>query len=151
MTTSSTPSPPTQSLAEYNRQYTNLTERLQQLVDNRNTLVTQLNENEGVKEELELLKPGAELFRALGPALVQMDVMEAKELVNGRIKKIQENLSVLETDFEKVGKERQDVISKIQTLRQQQSTATTSTTPPTTASTTTTNTTTTASSRLQNQ
>ena len=51
----------------------------------RQTLDAQLNENKLVKEEMDSLESGANVFKLIGPAMIRQDVEEAKGNVNKRI------------------------------------------------------------------
>ncbi|XP_001599529.1 prefoldin subunit 6 [Nasonia vitripennis] len=51
----------------------------------RQQLDSQLNENTVVKEELDLLKAGNEVYKLIGPVLIKQELIEAKENVNKRM------------------------------------------------------------------
>ncbi|XP_011502730.1 PREDICTED: prefoldin subunit 6 [Ceratosolen solmsi marchali] len=54
-------------------------------VARRQILGSQLNENNVVKEELDLLNPGNEIYKLIGPILIKQELIEAKENVNKRV------------------------------------------------------------------
>ena len=57
-------------------------------------LDSQLNENKAVKQELDLLKSGNEVFKLIGPVLIKQDQEEAKQNVEKRIEYITAELYV---------------------------------------------------------
>merc|ERR1712170_218024 len=60
----------------------------QKTLSARQTLDSQLNENKLVKEELDHLETGANVFKLVGPALIRQDLDEAKGNVDKRIEYI---------------------------------------------------------------
>lgn len=58
----------------------------------RQQLDGQLNENTGVNQELNLLKPGDEVFKLIGPVLIKQDLEEAKQNVSKRMEYISSEL-----------------------------------------------------------
>ncbi|XP_046751040.1 prefoldin subunit 6 [Diprion similis] len=58
----------------------------------RQQLDGQLNENTAVKQELDLLKSGNEVFKLIGPVLVKQDLEEAKQNVVKRMEYISAEL-----------------------------------------------------------
>ena len=89
---------------EQQREFTKLTEELQKLASTRQQLTIQLNENESVRAEFALLSDSAEVFRAVGPALVRTETGDAKSLVEGRIDMIKKDIARIESQVEeKVG------------------------------------------------
>ncbi|XP_033212288.1 prefoldin subunit 6 [Belonocnema kinseyi] len=58
----------------------------------RQQLDGQLNENTTVKEELDLLKSGNEVYKLIGPVLVKQDLEEAKQNVAKRMEYISAEL-----------------------------------------------------------
>ncbi|XP_046387819.1 prefoldin subunit 6 [Ischnura elegans] len=57
----------------------------QRAVSIRQQLDGQLSENSVVKDELDMLKPGAEVFKLIGPVLVKQSLEEAKQTVSKRM------------------------------------------------------------------
>ena len=78
------------------KEFLQLGEEIQKLANTRQQLVIQLNENEGVRSELSLLSGSAELFRAVGSALVKTEANDARALVDGRVEMIKKELSKTE-------------------------------------------------------
>ena len=58
----------------------------------RQQLDGQLNENTTVKEELDLLKSGNDVYKLIGPVLVKQDLEEAKQNVGKRMEYISAEL-----------------------------------------------------------
>ncbi len=62
-----------------------LFEEYQSVISSRQQLDSQLTENNGVKEELNLLESDANVFKLIGPVLVKQDLEEARQNVSKRI------------------------------------------------------------------
>jgi len=58
---------------------------LQGLRGDEQVLISQQNENEMVKQELDLLDDSAPVFKRMGPVLMKNDLSEAKETVQKRL------------------------------------------------------------------
>mmetsp|Transcript_10031 Transcript_10031/g.16429 ORF Transcript_10031/g.16429 Transcript_10031/m.16429 type:complete len:127 (-) Transcript_10031:714-1094(-) len=82
-------------------------ERINSSIEN---LRAQLMENQSVEEELNLLDEDAEVFKALGPVLLKMDLDDAKATVKGRLERL--NAEILRLD--KVVKDKELEKQKIQ-------------------------------------
>ena len=78
------------------KEFVHLGEEIQKLANSRQQLAIQLNENEGVLAELALLSSEAELFRAVGSALVRTESSDAKALISGRVDMIKKELAKTE-------------------------------------------------------
>lgn len=103
-------------MKKFNDQYQKFQEsrnQIKKLIGQRGQLEVQLNENKIVKEvfsiiqifinnlimtfqfkELELLDDNVRTFKLIGPALMKIDLKEAKDNVNNRIKYINQELYV---------------------------------------------------------
>lgn len=57
----------------------------QKAISTRQQLDAQLNENQVVKDELNLLSNERRIYKAIGPALIKMEIIEAKQNVSKRI------------------------------------------------------------------
>ncbi|XP_063215803.1 prefoldin subunit 6 [Bacillus rossius redtenbacheri] len=66
------------------------------MVTQRQRLDGQLNENTGVKQELELMKSGGEVYKLIGPVLVKQELEEAKQNVAKRMDYIKSELKRLD-------------------------------------------------------
>lgn len=83
---------------------------------------SQLNENNVVKEELDLLESDAGVFKLIGPVLVKQDLEDAKQNVNKRIEYISSELKRHDTllqDLEKKQETQRDTIHKLEQQIQQ--------------------------------
>lgn len=103
---------------ELQREFVFLGEKIGKLAQMRQQLVAQLNENEGVKAEFDLLSDDSELYRSLGPALLRIDKVEAKTLVEGRLERIKGDLKKLEGQVETVGTKRLEIQREMQAYQQ---------------------------------
>lgn len=81
-----------QQMTEELNKFQLLRNQYKKIISMRGQLEVQLNENKIVKEELDLLEDSAKTFKLIGPALVKIDLKEAKDNVNNRIKYINEEL-----------------------------------------------------------
>ena len=67
------------------------------LTQSKTTLLTQKNENELVISELNLLDENEdEVLKAIGPSLIRVDCADAKEQVNSRLTRLNEELKKVE-------------------------------------------------------
>ncbi|CAH3034071.1 hypothetical protein pdam_00010095 [Pocillopora damicornis] len=95
---------------------------LQKLINTRQQLDGQLNENKVVKEELDIIEPDGNVYKLIGPVLVKQDLEEAKQNVGKRIEYITTELKRNETGIKDVEKKRgasQETLSKLQQQYQQ--------------------------------
>jgi len=76
-------------------------------VEIREKLESQLNENTIVKEELDILELGANVFKQVGPVLVKQDLEEAKVAVANRISFISTELSRQEKNIVSLQKDQE--------------------------------------------
>lgn len=93
----------------------------QKTLSARQTLDSQLNENKLVKDEMDGLESGANVFKLIGPAMVKQDVEEAKSNVNKRIDYIQGELKrqdELLKDLDKKQDEHRENLTSMQTQMQ---------------------------------
>lgn len=92
-----------------------------QALSARQTLDSQLNENQLVKEEMDALEADARVFKLIGPALVRQAVSEAQANVDKRIAYITAELKRQETllkDLEDKQEERRNNLQTMQTQMQ---------------------------------
>lgn len=83
--------------------FKNAQKELQKAIRTRGQLDGQLNENEIVKEELNLLPEDGKVYKSVGPVLIKTELVEAKQNVTKRIdyiskemKRIDEHIASLE-------------------------------------------------------
>ncbi|KAJ2346132.1 Prefoldin subunit 6 [Coemansia erecta] len=77
------------------------------LVENRQKLESQLQENELVEKEFKLLKDGARVYKMIGPVLVPQDKTEATANVEKRLEYIRDEVKRAEQRLEQMAKEQQ--------------------------------------------
>ncbi|CAN7994090.1 unnamed protein product [Ixodes hexagonus] len=88
----------------------------------RQKLDSQLNENNVVKEELDLLETDAGVYKLIGPVLVKQGLEEAKQNVSKRIDYISAELKRHDTllqDLEKKQEAQREAIHKLEQQIQQ--------------------------------
>eukprot|EP00744_Colponema_vietnamica_P014257 GILI01019964.1.p1 GENE.GILI01019964.1~~GILI01019964.1.p1 ORF type:complete len:152 (-),score=29.89 GILI01019964.1:60-470(-) len=78
------------------------------LIETRQTLGSQKNENDLVREELFRLEPGASVYKLIGPALVAQDVSDAKVLVEKRLERINDSIKSIDSSIEACDKQEND-------------------------------------------
>merc|ERR1711931_14023 len=98
-----------ESLQKEVESYQKLQKDLKKFISARQELEAQYNENKTVKEELDILKKTADVFKLTGPVLVKQDLDEAKITVQKRIDYIQAEL-----------KRHEKAISELQGKQEQQ-------------------------------
>lgn len=76
---------------------------MQKTIQQRQQLDSQLSENQIVKDELNLLRDDAAVYKSTGPILLKVDLVEAKQnvatridLINKELKKVDDRISTLE-------------------------------------------------------
>ena len=97
--------------------FQNIQKDIQKLVSGRQQLDAQYNENKIVKDELDVLENGANVFKLTGPILVKQDLEEAKLNVQKRIDYIQGELKRHETsikDLQTKQESHRDSLGKLQ-------------------------------------
>lgn len=90
----------TEELKKQEEEFQQLGEEIQKLASTRQQLSIQLNENEGVKSELDLLPDTAEVYRNIASALVKTEVGDARAIVDGRIEHIKRDIARTESQVE---------------------------------------------------
>merc|ERR1740117_1685913 len=94
---------------------------LQTLANSRNTLQTQMHENEMVNAEFKLLEEDASVFKLVGPVLVKQDLQEARANIQKRMEFIKIEITRLDNQFkekEKLVKSRRDTVMQMQAAMQ---------------------------------
>ncbi|XP_019874254.1 prefoldin subunit 6 [Aethina tumida] len=83
--------------------FKNNQKELQKAISTRQQLDGQLNENEIVKQELDLLPENGKVYKSVGPVLIKTELVEAKQNVSKRmdyiakeIKRVDEQIITLE-------------------------------------------------------
>lgn len=120
-------------MAELQKQLQSLSEEFQKLqtdleglVDARQKLESQQQENQGVQSEFASLDEDSNIYKLIGPVLLKQDKNEAVMAVNGRLEFIEKEIKRIETQIqeteEKADKKRTEII-QFQTSIQQQAAA----------------------------
>jgi len=84
-------------------EYQKLQSDLSVVVDSRQRLEAQLQENEMVKKELAQLTPESEVYKLVGPVLIKQDQQDARTNVNQRLELIQGDIKRVEAQIEEIG------------------------------------------------
>ncbi|XP_017781876.1 PREDICTED: prefoldin subunit 6 [Nicrophorus vespilloides] len=92
---------------------------LEKVVNSRQQLDGQLNENEIVKKELDLLKAEALVYKSIGPVLIKTDLVEAKQNVSKRIEFISKELKRVDDQINTLEKKQDTHNENLQRLQQQ--------------------------------
>ncbi|XP_067012490.1 prefoldin subunit 6 [Anabrus simplex] len=85
----------------------------------RQTLDGQLNENTAVKQELDLMKGGAEVYKLIGPVLIKQDLEEAKQNVAKRMDYIRNELKRMDEMIVQLDKKQETHRETLNKLQQQ--------------------------------
>ncbi|XP_020292117.1 prefoldin subunit 6 [Pseudomyrmex gracilis] len=92
------------------------------MLNQRQQLDGQLNENMMVKSELDLLKDENDVFKLIGPVLVKQDLSEAKQNVSKRMDYIKAELKRVDdtlASYEKKMETQKDALNKLEQAFQQ--------------------------------
>ncbi|KAL2263200.1 hypothetical protein VTK26DRAFT_7774 [Humicola hyalothermophila] len=107
-------------------EFTKLQQDLQEIVQSRQKLEAQKQENLGVQKEFAKLKDGETIYKLIGPVLLKQDRAEAESTVNGRLEFINKEISRLEEHIKetqaKIEKKKGEII-QVQTSAQAQAQA----------------------------
>lgn len=91
-------------------------------INQRKLLDGQLNENKAVKDELELIKKDAQVYKLIGPVLVKQDLEEARQNVTKRMEYISKELKRVDDVISTLDKSQEShtkILSKLQQEYQQ--------------------------------
>ncbi|KAJ5095601.1 prefoldin subunit 6 [Penicillium alfredii] len=104
-------------------EFQQLQTELEGLVDARQKLESQQQENQGVQSEFAQLEDSAPVYKLVGPVLLKQDKSEAVMAVNGRLEFIEKEIKRIEGEIQagqdKSEKKRAEMI-QFQTQAQQQ-------------------------------
>ncbi|KAK4235892.1 Prefoldin [Achaetomium macrosporum] len=107
-----------QTLSE---EFTKLQQELQDIVQSRQKLEAQKQENLGVQKEFAKLKDGETIYKLIGPVLLKQDKTDAESTVSGRLEFINKEITRLETQIKetqgKIEKKKGEII-QVQTSAQ---------------------------------
>ena len=96
---------------------------LQKLVQGRQQLEAQHTENKIVKDELELVEEGGNVYKLTGPVLIKQDLSEARMNVQKRIDYIQGEVKRHEKSIKELQEKQEKKRETITKLQQQYQTA----------------------------
>lgn len=85
----------------------------------RQQLDSQLNENKVVKDELDLLRDDAAVYKSVGPILIKTELLEAKQNVSKRMDYINKELKRVDDVIKSVERKQDSHREAIQKLQQQ--------------------------------
>ncbi|SPN99215.1 related to Gim complex component GIM1 [Cephalotrichum gorgonifer] len=108
-------------LQRVSAEYQKLQQDLGEVVQSRQRLESQRQENEGVKEEFDKLKEGEVIYKLVGPVLLKQERFEAEGTVKGRLDFIGKEIDRVEDqikDIEKVIEGKKGEIIQIQAAAQ---------------------------------
>ncbi|KDN65299.1 putative prefoldin subunit [Colletotrichum sublineola] len=101
--------------------FVDMSSELQNIVQSRQKLEAQKQENLGVKEEFDKLKDGEQIYKLVGPVLLKQDKVEAESTVKGRLdfinKEIERHEDLIKDVQGKLEKKRGEII-QLQTSAQ---------------------------------
>lgn len=83
------------------------------------TLMGQQNENEMVKQELDLLGDSSKIFKMVGPVLMKNDLDDAKQTVGKRLEFINGEIKKLETSIATKEEKAAEIARKVQQIQGQ--------------------------------
>eukprot|EP00741_Cyanophora_paradoxa_P005595 tig00000912_g5423.t1 len=103
--------------------FRNMQKNYAKLIQSRNTFLSQQNENEMVKKELDILESDAAVYKLIGPALIKQDLSEVKgnvakrlEFIGSELARIDKQMKVLETQQESKQQDLLALQKRLQTL-----------------------------------
>ncbi|KAH3744007.1 prefoldin beta subunit [Pelomyxa schiedti] len=85
-------------LEDEGRKFRSLQKQLEESTRKKEKLLTQLNENQLVSQELEAVDASAQVFKLVGPVLIAQETSEARSNVRKRIEFINSELKKTEAD-----------------------------------------------------
>ncbi|OJJ00021.1 hypothetical protein ASPVEDRAFT_81604 [Aspergillus versicolor CBS 583.65] len=114
---------PQKQMQALSEEYQTLQTELDGLVDARQKLESQQQENKSVQTEFTSLDDDANIFKLIGPVLLKQDKSEALMAVNGRLEFIEKEIKRIEGQIkeneEKTDKKRSDMIQFQSQIQQQ--------------------------------
>uniref|UniRef100_A0A914R499 Prefoldin subunit 6 n=1 Tax=Panagrolaimus davidi TaxID=227884 RepID=A0A914R499_9BILA len=81
------------SYEEQLKKYQTIEKERENIVVNRQQLEAQLTQNNLVKTEMDLLEPGTNIFKLVGPTLIKQYLDESKNTVNKRLEYINDDIN----------------------------------------------------------
>lgn len=109
---------PQQVIQKLTEEFTALQKELTAVVEARQTLESQLQENQSVQKEFNGLDDAANIYKLIGPVLVKQDKSEAIMAVNGRLEFIEAEIARTEEKIKSIQEKQEE--KKIGIMQQQQ-------------------------------
>jgi len=100
------------------KEFRGMQKELSKLQGSRTQYMTQSNENDMVKKELELLEPDSEVFKLIGPALIRQEKNEAISNVSKRLEFILTELKRIDSLSKELERKLEDKRVKVIGLQQ---------------------------------
>ena len=119
MSTSSTSSTTASVLDDELATYKKIQEEVQNFSVTRQKLYQSLNEMGMVREELEKIKEGDNVYKSVGPVLMTVNKDDAVRNINSRLSLIETQMTEIQSRLEKKQKEGEDQANKIVTMQQE--------------------------------
>ncbi|WEW60503.1 Prefoldin subunit 6 [Emydomyces testavorans] len=113
-----------QHLAQANRH--SFTPELQEVIEAREKLEAQQQENKSVQKEFSTLDDDANIYKLIGPVLLKQDKTDAVMAVDGRLAFIEKEIKRIEkqiTDIQEKSEKKKAEVIQFQTQMQQQASA----------------------------
>jgi prefoldin beta subunit len=114
---------PQKQLQALSDEFDQLQTELEGLVDARQKLESQQQENQGVQAEFNQLDDESNIYKLVGPVLLKQDKTEATMAVNGRLEFIEKEIKRIEKEIEdkqELGEKKRAEVMAIQAQAQQQ-------------------------------
>ncbi|KAH0609442.1 uncharacterized protein H6S33_012928 [Morchella sextelata] len=108
---------PQQALQKMTEEFTTLQKELSSVVEARQTLESQLQENQSVQKEFSGLDDGANIFKLIGPVLVKQDKSEAIMAVGGRLEFIEAEITRTEEKIKSIQEKQEKMKIEIMQLQ----------------------------------
>ena len=101
------------------QKYQALQGEVQELNASRGQFLQQANENELVKQELDLLSDGAPVYKLIGPVLMQQDLDDAKQNVAKRLDFIKGEIEKVDVVIQDKQKAQNEIGEKVMAMQQE--------------------------------
>ena len=101
------------------QKYQALQGEVQELNASRGQFLQQANENELVKQELDLLGDGAPVYKLIGPVLMQQDLDDAKQNVAKRLDFIKGEIEKVDVVIQDKQKAQNEIGEKVMAMQQE--------------------------------
>ena len=110
---------PQQQLQNLTQKFSEIQEKLQEVVDSRQKLESQSHENESVRAEFDNLDEDSAIYKLIGPVLVKQDSLEARQNVSRRIDLLKDETKKVEDEIKRLQGETEKVKNQIMKLQRE--------------------------------